>query len=202
METRMPPHHPVEQEPESEALLRLSRHIGKMPYLDPPENLLLSVLDAIRHKPFPWWYRTIRWTRSPRSLTFSPLQVAGFSSVLVLVSFFSAFYLLHSGPREPFRPGFQNGAPVTFTLNMPAVQSVSLVGSFNDWYEKGYEMKRDSTKSTWTLVLQLPAGRYEYAFVLDGQELIPDPQAEFYADDGFGNRNAVLIVGNHHDQAI
>ena len=63
-------------------------------------------------------------------------------------------------------------------------------------------MKKDETKGAWTLVLQLPAGRYEYAFVLDGQTIIPDPLAEFYEDDGFGNQNGVLIVGNHHDKAI
>jgi hypothetical protein len=202
METRMPLHHPVEPEPECDVLLRISRQIGKLPYLDPPENLLPSVMDAIRHRQFPWWHRAIRWARSPRSLTLSPLHVAGLASVLVLVSFFSAFYMLRSEPWEAFRPGLPGGTPVTLTLNMPEVQSVSVVGTFNDWYEKGYEMKRDSSKVTWTLVLQLPAGRYEYAFVLDGKKLIPDPQAEFYADDGFGNQNAVLIVGNHNDKAI
>jgi hypothetical protein len=202
METKLPLHHPVESGRECEVLLRISRQIGKIPYLDPPENLLPSVMDAIRHKQFPWWCRVIRWARSPRSLTFSPLQVAGLASVLVLVSFLSAFYMLSSEPAKAFRPGLPGGTPVTLTLNMPEIQSVSVVGTFNDWYEKGYEMRRDSSKSVWTLVLQLPAGRYEYAFVLNGQKLIPDPQAEFYADDGFGNQNAVLIVGNHNDKAI
>jgi 1,4-alpha-glucan branching enzyme len=63
-------------------------------------------------------------------------------------------------------------------------------------------MKKDESKGVWTLVLQLPAGHYEYAFMLDGQKLIPDPGAEFYQDDGFGHQNGVLIVGNYHDNAI
>jgi hypothetical protein len=202
METRssLPQH--VECEAESDSLRRISREIAEMPYLDPPRNLLPSVMDAIAHKQFPWWYRTVRWARSPRSFTFSPFQVATLSSLLVLVSFLSAFVLLRSEPRSLSGPGLQGKAPVTLTLNMPEARSVSVVGTFNDWHEKGYEMKRDGTGSTWHLVLQLPAGRYEYAYVLDGQKIVPDPQAEFFADDGFGNQNAVLIVGNHNDKAI
>jgi hypothetical protein len=202
METKIPHQHPVEFELECDLLLRISRQIGKIPYLDPPENLLPSVMDAIRHKQYPVWYRMMRWARSPRSLTFSPLQAASLAFVLVLVSFFSAFYMLSGVTSKVFPPGLPGGTSIMLTLNMPEVQSVSVVGTFNDWYEKGYEMRRDSSKNAWTLVLQLPAGRYEYAFVLDGKKLIPDPQAEFYADDGFGNRNAVLIVGNHNDKAI
>jgi hypothetical protein len=173
-----------------------------MPYFDPPDNLLPSVMDAIRHTQFPWWRRMIQCARSPRSLSFSPLQVACLSSVLVLVSFLSAFYLLPGKPRDVFKPGLQGSAPVILTLNMPEVQAVSVVGTFNDWHEKGYEMKRANSRSTWTLVLRLPVGRYEYAFVPDGHKLIPDPKAEFLADDGFGNQNAVSIVGNQDEKAI
>ena len=124
------------------------------------------------------------------------------ASVLILLSFVSALYLPTSEPRQVFQGGPQRGAPITLTLIMPEARSVSVVGTFNAWDRNGYEMKRDETKGAWTLLLQLPAGHYEYAFVLDGHTIIPDPQAEFYEDDGFGNQNGVLIVGNHHDKAI
>ena len=202
MEDRMSHQPPLKSEPESDVFLRISRQIGQVPYLDPPENLLPSVMDAIKRRRYPWWYRLMRWAGSPRSLTFSPLQLAGLSSGLVLASFLSAFYILGGMTSKDLPPGPAGVAYVTLTLNMPEAQSVSVVGTFNDWHEKGYEMRRNSSKSAWTLVLQLPAGRYEYAFVLDGQRLIPDPQAEFFADDGFGNQNAILIVGNHNDKAI
>jgi hypothetical protein len=202
METKMPLDHSVESEPECEALLRIIKHIEKMQYLDPPDDLLPSVMNAIRHTQVPWWRRMLQWAGIPRSLSFSPLQVACLSSVLVLLSFLSANYLLPGKTGDAFKTGLQGNPPIILTLNMPEVQSVSVVGTFNDWHEKGYEMKRDNSKNTWTLVLRLPVGRYEYAFVLDGHKLIPDPQAELLADDGFGNQNAVLIVGNHNDKAI
>lgn len=192
----------VELEPEAPLLRRYSKQVREMPYLAPPDSLLPSIMGVVRGKRFPLWYRSIRWARSPKSLTFTPLQVASLASVLVLLSFASAYYLLRSEHRFDAGTAVQGSVPITFTLNMPEARSVSVVGTFNAWQEKGYEMTRDTAKGTWTLILRLPDGRYEYAFVLDGQKIVPDPEAEFLADDGFGNQNAVLIVGKRHDKAI
>jgi hypothetical protein len=204
MKSRTPFNEGVQSEPEaeSESLRRLSRQLREMPYLDPPENLLPSVMGTIKRKRFPWWYRSLRWARSPKSFTFTPLQVGSLVSLVLLVSFVSAFYLSQSDLGYHLPAKLQSAVPITLTLNMPEARSVSVVGTFNAWHEKGYEMTRDVTGNTWNLFLRLPDGRYEYAFVLDGQNIIPDPAAEFYADDGFGNQNAVLIVRRHHDEAI
>jgi hypothetical protein len=203
METGTPLHQSESGlEREAEALLYLSRQIRQMPYLDPPEILVPSVMKAIRPKQYPYWYRLIRWARSPRSLTFTPLQAAAMVSLLILVVSAGALHLLRSEPPYGLKEGVSGGVPITLTLNMPEARSVSVVGTFNAWDEKGYEMKKDRTQGAWTLVLHLPAGHYEYAFMLDGKEIIPDPRAELYEDDGFGNQNAVLIVGNHHDRTI
>ncbi len=200
--TPLPPPAEFESWPESEALPAITGQLRQMPYLDPPEALVSAVLEAIRRKPYPWWYRVVRWARSPRSLTLTPLQAACAASVLVVLTLVSALHLPRSEHRDGFRGGRQGGVPITLTLNMPDARSVSVMGSFNAWDGHGYEMKKDETKGAWTLMLQLPVGRYEYAFVLDGQTIVPDPRAEFYEDDGFGNQNGVLIVGNHHDKAI
>jgi hypothetical protein len=187
---------------ESEDLLRISRQIRQLPYLDPPEILVPSVLKAIRQKRLPWWYRMIRWARSPQSFSFTPLQAASLAAILILISSAGALYLSRNEHRNAFQSRAPGEMPITLTLNMPDARSVSVVGTFNAWDEKGYEMKKDQRIGAWTLVLHLPAGHYEYAFMLDGKEIIPDPRADFYEDDGFGNQNAVLIVGNHHDRTI
>lgn len=203
MATKTPRPDDIEFDPaESEALRQLSRQVREIPYLAPPACLLSGVMGAVRARRFPLWYRSLRWARSPKSLTFTPLQVASLTSFLVLVCFAGAFFLLKSEYRPDAMSLVQGSVPITFTLNMPEARSVSVVGTFNAWQEKGYEMTRDPAKGRWTLILRLPGGRYEYAFILDGQKLIPDPEAEFLADDGFGNQNAVLIVGKYHDQAI
>ena len=97
----------------------------------------------------------------------------------------------------------QTAVPVVFSLRLPGARSVAVIGTFNEWHPQGYEMQAlRNGDQTWTLMLPLPNGRYEYAFLVDGKEIIPDPRAPFYQDDGFGNRNAVLIVGNDNEKAI
>lgn len=192
----------LEFELEAESLGFLSTGLRQLPYLDPPERLLRSVMGAIRGRRFPWWYRCLRWVRAPRTLTINPLHVASLASVFVLVIALGTLHLLKSDPRESLKAGPQGLVPVTLTLEMPQARSVAVVGTFNSWHDKGYEMAMDSASGTWSLVLRLPSGRYEYAFVLDGKKIIADPEAEFLADDGFGNHNAVLIVERRHDKAI
>lgn len=79
---------------------------------------------------------------------------------------------------------------------------MSVIGSFNQWQGRGYEMHRDATAPVWTMTLWLPPGRHEYAFLVDGKEILTDPQALLYQEDGFGSRNAVLIVGQYDDQSV
>ena len=42
--------------------------------------------------------------------------------------------------------------------------------------------------------IAIEPGLHRYMFLIDGSNWVTDPTAERYADDGFGNRNAVLAV--------
>jgi hypothetical protein len=42
--------------------------------------------------------------------------------------------------------------------------------------------------------IALPPGLHHYVFVIDGAEWRPDPNAASQVDDGFGQRNSVLLV--------
>lgn len=54
------------------------------------------------------------------------------------------------------------------SVRAPAAKVVFLAGTFNDWNPKSQPMKK--TKSgEWVQTLDLPAGHYEYKFVIDGQ---------------------------------
>jgi hypothetical protein len=176
--------------------------IEGMPQLEPPESLLSGVIAAIRGKKLPWRRRFMIWLRSPRSITFTPLHVGALAAILV---FFAAFIVLRMDPKSPNRlaSAGRRPTPVVFSLNLPEARSVALVGSFNQWRSQGFEMQREgSNKNVWTITLTLPEGRYEYAFMVDGEKLVADPQAGFYQNDGFGNENAVLILGNRDEKAI
>ena len=82
--------------------------------------------------------------------------------------------------------------PVEFSLNLPDARSVAVVGTFNDWDPHRTPMRLES-KGTWKAAVWLPAGRYEYRFIADGQ-WISDPSARECAQNTFGSTNSVLVV--------
>ena len=200
---------PQDDESLGEDLLYLAARVKRLPDLDPPAILLPSVMQAVRMKRRPWWYRLHKWASAPMSITFTPLRVLPAAAMLVAVCLASVFYLtlrdnrsfnLHEAQLQSSAYRGPNMVPVSFSLHMPDAGSVAVVGSFNDWHPKECSMHRD--REMWTVTLHLPSGRYEYAFMVDGKSIVPDPGANIYQDDGFGNQNAVLIVGNHDETAI
>ncbi|MFQ5866844.1 MAG: zf-HC2 domain-containing protein [bacterium] len=79
---------------------------------------------------------------------------------------------------------------VTFTIEMPEAQAVSLVGDFNGWDVNACRLIRQD--GIWAVKLPLPPGRYQYVFVADGEQWLPDPEAKDYVDNGYGSKNSVL----------
>ena len=83
---------------------------------------------------------------------------------------------------------------------------VFIAGTFNDWSPASAPMIR-LEKGRWVKELSLPAGRYEYRLVVDGQWLC-DSRAAERVTNPFGDYNAVLIVPsiqsdaakNHHEE--
>lgn len=176
--------------------------LKSMPSLEAPPVLLDHVMHAVRNTRRPWTYRFYRWVTAPRQFTFTWLKAAPVAAALMLVGVFSSIHLFREDAVQVVHNGLPGGVPVTLSLEMKDAASVAVVGSFNDWSTEGYQMTRDADGSTWTLTVTLPQGRYEYAFVVDGRQIVADPHALLRQDDGFGTENAVLIVGNHHEKAI
>ena len=82
--------------------------------------------------------------------------------------------------------------PIELTLLMPQARSVAVAGTFNDWEAKRTPMS-PSLGGAWKTTVWLPAGRYEYRFVVDGQ-WINDPDARECVHNAFGSTNSVLVV--------
>ena len=100
-------------------------------------------------------------------------------------------------PQAP-RPGTTHavatpkGARVCLELLQPGAKTVCVAGSFNEWKpEKAPLVQKDS--GHWVGDLQMPPGRYEYLFVVDGQ-WVPDPRANESVQNPFGGINSVLTV--------
>lgn len=91
-------------------------------------------------------------------------------------------------------PAASAGVPpkVRFTLVAPNASSVSLVGDFNGWNPAVLPLRRGAN-GTWEVEVPLPAGRYAYAFYVDGA-LARDPDAPKARDDDYGSVNSVVMV--------
>ncbi len=179
----------------------LACNIRRIHYPHLPADFVSSVVRAVESRKMPWWFRLYRWGRSSHSITVTPFHAAPAVALLLLLVMASVHLLSRDGPQQVSLSELSNAVPVTFSLTLPEARTVHVVGSFNGWRPQKTEMKRDD-RGAWTAILQLPAGRYEYAFLVDGTKIVPDPRAEFFQDDCFGNRNNMLVVGHSHDTAI
>ena len=82
---------------------------------------------------------------------------------------------------------------VVFRLKIQQADTVCIVGDFNYW-EAGKDcLQYLPDEGIWQTTLPLKRGTYQYMFIIDHTKLITDPQAHAYVDDGFGNKNSLLI---------
>ena len=95
---------------------------------------------------------------------------------------------------------------ILFQYDAPSARQVNLAGNFpdNEWLKYGLKIDmmhddgengdRVSGDGIWSIIKQLPPGRYEYKFVIDRNSWIEDPNTFENTDDGYGGKNSVLIV--------
>ena len=81
---------------------------------------------------------------------------------------------------------------ISFKLEAPGAQTVSLAGDFNNWNPKTHVMKKDK-KGVWSKIILIAPGRYEYKFFVDG-EWWNDPHNDQKVYNAFGSLNNVLSV--------
>jgi hypothetical protein len=86
-------------------------------------------------------------------------------------------------------------AKVQFVLVAPEAHHVVVVGDFNDWDPAAAPLA--GTKGVWSRELEVPFGRHDYAFVVDGDRWVRDPSAPRAPADEFGNGYSVIVVGEH-----
>jgi hypothetical protein len=91
-----------------------------------------------------------------------------------------------TGVQEP------NTVRYRFTVKANQVREICLAGDFNQWKVCDAPLSRVA-EGVWSITIDLPRGRHEYMFVIDGR-WVTDPTAMGYSTDGFGNRNALLVV--------
>jgi glycosidase len=114
------------------------------------------------------------------------------------------------GTSGPVIPPPEEGYAFTYTppAGAPAIQSMTVRGTFNDWGQTAMTLQ---SNGTWRVVIPLATGSYQYKFFINGQwpqdmcydetwgaaehDYWIDPTAEGCEDDGNGGQNAVLLIG-------
>ncbi len=179
----------------------LAALLRNLPEEDLPRDLTPLVMESLQPKTVSMWRRLYLLVRTPRMVNITPYRLAGAVAACVLI-----IALVFQLPLKRFETAVQQSeaelVPVSFSLDNKAARSVDVIGSFNNWKPEGYEMKLDRRTRRWTLHLRIPPGSYEYAFLIDNQQAIPDPQAAFYKMDGFGSRNSVIYTAANDENVL
>jgi hypothetical protein len=133
--------------------------------------------------------RVGKWLLAPRPLRVSPLLVGATVTAVVALLFLGL----------PTTPGPAQGSRddvvvyVQFALEAPGAQSVAVAGDFDGW-AGSHALEDGNGDGVWTGRVPLQPGVHSYMFLVDGATWLTDPRADRYAEDGFGNRNAILAV--------
>ena len=188
-----------------EDLHRIASLLKDIPDTEPPDTLVESIMAAIQPKKLTWWKKLKRQLQTP--ITITPMRIVQLSAGTVALMLVAVVFLYQIQDGNKTTSIINRAALaekiVLFTLDMPHASNVALIGTFNQWTPEGYRMYRDDQRGVWKLSIPLDSGRYEYAFLIDGKIVVPDPKGLLQRDDGFGNKNSILTIQkeNGHETA-
>jgi len=174
---------------EAEAWERLlGAYRTELPPHAPPPWLETRVMAEIEALPEPGLGRRLgRWLTNPRPVRVSPLLV-GITSAAVVAA------LLIGRQVPPVSvPGEDVVVYVQFALDAPGASSVAVAGDFDGW-AGSHTLEDLDGDGIWTARVPIQPGVHAYMFLVDESTWMTDPRAQRYAEDGFGNRNAILAV--------
>ncbi|MCH2171674.1 AAA family ATPase [Myxococcota bacterium] len=113
------------------------------------------------------------------------LEVASLDPALAETSLAESFEEPGDVPRE-----------VVIRFRDPDASDVRIAGDFNGWVpDRGVRslMESEGSTRTWTKVLNLAPGTYQYRYVIDG-EWREDPENPEVAETSLGGKNSILVV--------
>jgi serine protease AprX len=93
----------------------------------------------------------------------------------------------------PLSPYVTPWATTFYYLNEHA-KEVALIGSFNAWQPRGYELQMQR-RGIWQITIpRLPRGEYPYKLLVDQSQWVSDPENVNASEDGFGGFNSMLRI--------
>lgn len=81
---------------------------------------------------------------------------------------------------------------VTFTLHNVEGETAVLLGQFNDWNPTVHPMKK-AKDGSFSVTVNLPKGsKYEFRYLVNGDEWHNDSEADEYVPNNHGEENSVV----------
>jgi hypothetical protein len=154
----------------------------------PPAGLESRVMAILRRPRLSRPRRLARWLATPHAITFR-IRPAWSIALAAVVALLALFPLGDESPMLGEHEGIAQ-----FVGRFPGARSVHVVGSFNDWRTGTIALEDRDHDGVWRGVVVLPAGTYEYMFVVDDERWVPDHLAERQVADDFGRENSIVIV--------
>jgi Carbohydrate-binding module 48 (Isoamylase N-terminal domain) len=157
------------------------------------------VMGRIRRTPRARLLALRSWWLRPRAIHVSPLGLLAAAALAALVlvtgSMLQVDRLSPASKLTIPATRLEPGQIVRFALAAPGASRVTLVGDFNGWDSRATPLQPAGAAGVWVVEVPLTQGRYEYAFVVDGQEWRPDPAAPKAPANEYGPPNSVVTVG-------
>ena len=82
---------------------------------------------------------------------------------------------------------------MTFAVEAEPQSEVAVAGTFNDWQPLPLAFKGSDEDAKFMKMIYLPAGKYEYKFLIDGIWSI-DPNCPSWSPNEHGSLNSVVDV--------
>jgi hypothetical protein len=137
-----------------------------------------------------------------RRVRFAQLAVVGATAAcFLLLGVYLAPQLGRNAPVDSVRAlhaALTSENATLFVVPAPDAESVTVLGNFNGW--TATPLADPDGDGIWTATLDLPPGRYEYAYLVDGRWWGQDPLADEYVRS-FGEYNSVRYVEREGDDA-
>jgi len=98
------------------------------------------------------------------------------------------------GAKTTMKAPAPKAKPVPLEYFAPEANTVAVAGDFNQWNIQSHMLKK-SKAGWWKTSVKLAPGRYQYRFVVDGEQWSEDPENPVKQPNEFASFNSVLEVG-------
>ena len=158
---------------------KLVNYLEQLPQMLVPSGFSFQVMDRIE----------ARQRRSYSFGNFKKLAIVSLTLVFLVALFFTDLPLF---PQLNITgiSGYRR-VELKFYALSENPKTVAVAGDFSDWNTLQMEKKDNNS---WVITLKVKPGKYQYSFVIDGKEWVPDPRSYRKIEDGFGGVNSVLVV--------